>query len=90
MNPIIPIAERSIGAASIATVNARRLHGFLEVGKDFSTWIKDRIEQYSFIEGADYVEVFPEMGENLQDGTHACRELVYAYAMRQRPQGGAA
>jgi len=69
MSPIIPIAERSIGAASIATVNARQLHAFLEVGKDFSTWIKDRIEQYSFIEGVDYVEVFPEIGENLQDGT---------------------
>jgi len=27
----------------IETVNARDLHAFLEVGKDFSTWIKDRI-----------------------------------------------
>ena len=34
-------------------VNARELHGFLEVGKDFSNWIKDRINKYGFAEGED-------------------------------------
>lgn len=38
------------------TVNARDLHGFLEVGKDFSTWIKDRITQYDFMEGVDFIK----------------------------------
>lgn len=37
--------------------NARDLHAFLEVGRDFSTWIKDRIEQYGFIETEDYIAV---------------------------------
>lgn len=37
--------------------NARDLHAFLEVGRDFSTWIKDRIEQYGFIEAEDYITV---------------------------------
>lgn len=37
--------------------NARDLHAFLEVGRDFSTWIKDRIEQYGFAETEDYVTV---------------------------------
>lgn len=35
--------------------NARDLHAFLEVGRDFSTWIKDRIEQYGFEEGEDHL-----------------------------------
>jgi len=35
--------------------NARDLHAFLEVGRDFSTWIRDRIEQYGFIEAEDYL-----------------------------------
>jgi len=35
-------------------VNARDLHTFLQVGKDFSNWIKDRIETFGFIEGKDY------------------------------------
>ncbi|MQA39630.1 antA/AntB antirepressor family protein [Rugamonas aquatica] len=36
------------------TVNARRLHGFLQSAQDFSTWIKNRIEKYSFEEGKDF------------------------------------
>jgi phage anti-repressor protein len=35
-------------------VSARELHRALEVGKDFSTWIKDRIEKYDFVEDEDY------------------------------------
>ncbi len=38
-------------------VNARELHQFLNVGKDFSNWIKDRIEKYSFIKGIDFSPV---------------------------------
>lgn len=37
--------------------NARDLHAFLSVGKDFSTWIKGRIEEYSFLAEYDYVTV---------------------------------
>jgi len=46
MNQLIAIANRPIGTDSIPTVNARDLHAFLAVGKDFSTWIKDRIDQF--------------------------------------------
>jgi phage anti-repressor protein len=40
MNELIQVVERQIGDGTIQTVNARDLHAFLEVGKDFSTWIK--------------------------------------------------
>lgn len=56
------VVKGQIGEGSIQTVNARDLHAFLEVGKDFSTWIKDRIEQYGFAENVDFV-IFPEIGE---------------------------
>jgi anti-repressor protein len=35
-------------------VNARTLHGNLQVGRDFTNWIKDRIERYGFIQGKDF------------------------------------
>jgi len=35
-------------------VNARTLHQFMKVGKDFSTWIKDYIKDFGFIEGRDF------------------------------------
>ena len=53
----------------IDTVNARGLHSFFEIGKDFSTWIKDRIEKYNFIEHQDYIIVSEktENGRPLQE-----------------------
>jgi phage anti-repressor protein len=47
---LIPVIERDGRQA----VNAHDLHERLEVGRDFSTWIKDRIEKYGFVEGEDY------------------------------------
>ncbi|MDR0662577.1 MAG: antA/AntB antirepressor family protein [Spirochaetaceae bacterium] len=42
-------------------VSARNLHTALDVGRDFSTWIKDRIEKYGFIEGKDFS---PNLGKS--------------------------
>lgn len=44
-------------------IDGRELHEFLGVGKDFTTWIKDRIEKYNFINGFDYVVTFTKTGE---------------------------
>ena len=64
MNELFKIEAHQLGAGAVKTVNARALHVFLEVGKDFSTWIKDRIEQYGFVEGRDYVTyLVPTIGE---------------------------
>jgi anti-repressor protein len=64
----ITVIDRQIGTDTIQTVNARDLHAFLEVGKDFSNWIKDRINQYGFQEGIDYVlGVSAKIGENKMD-----------------------
>lgn len=51
------VSKGEIGRAAIQTVNARELHAFMKVGKDFSTWIKDRIEQFGFIEELDFIKV---------------------------------
>lgn len=66
MNELIKIEKSNVGGDLIETVNARELHQFLEVGRDFSTWIKGRIEQYGFIGDVDYV-VFPALGEGVSD-----------------------
>jgi phage anti-repressor protein len=50
MNELIKVVKRSGKQA----VNARDLHKALEVGRDFSNWIKGRIEEYSFVEGEDF------------------------------------
>jgi anti-repressor protein len=44
-------------------VSARELHAALGAGRDFSTWVKDRIEKYGFMEGRDYQKFdSPELG----------------------------
>jgi phage anti-repressor protein len=44
-------------------VDGRELHEFLEVGRDFTSWIKQRIEQFGFSEGDDYKLTLTKTGE---------------------------
>ena len=57
-NELIPISDNNGKKA----VNARDLHAFLESKRDFSTWIKDRIKSYDFVEGVDF-QSFTEIVE---------------------------
>jgi anti-repressor protein len=58
MKEIIKIEERNGQQA----VSARELHQFLGSKRDFSNWIKSRIEHYQFVENQDF-EVFNKFGE---------------------------
>lgn len=50
-NDLLPVYEDLNGNW---IVDARELHEKLVVGKDFASWIKDRIEKYGFVEGEDF------------------------------------
>ena len=52
---IIPVTQKQVNGQSVQMVNARILHQFLGVRRDFSSWIKNRIEEYDFEAGGDYV-----------------------------------
>jgi phage anti-repressor protein len=52
---LFEVATRSVGEDLVPTTDARSLHTFLENGDHFATWIKQRIEQFDFEEGIDYV-----------------------------------
>ena len=58
-------------------VSARELHLFLEVQSKFADWIKNRINEYGFIENQDYM-VFAEIGENSNGG---CSLKEYALTL---------
>ncbi|MBB6452016.1 phage anti-repressor protein [Salirhabdus euzebyi] len=59
-NDILPVYENNSG---LKFVDARELHEQLFVGKDFSSWIKDRIEKYGFTENEDYKLTLTKIGE---------------------------
>lgn len=54
---LIPVFNGDIDGRSQQLCDARDLHQFLQVGRDFSSWIKGRIEQYGFVEGEDFYSV---------------------------------
>lgn len=53
MNELIKTFKQNDGTVA---VDARDLHDFLEVGKDFSNWFKDMVE-YGFTEGQDFTPI---------------------------------
>lgn len=53
MHELITITEQNGQRA----VSARELHQFLEVKSKFADWIKNRIEEYGFVENQDFVSV---------------------------------
>lgn len=57
---IIPVSPDIIGGYETGIVSARALHKALGVGRNFTTWIKGRIEEYGFKKGVDF-----EVVENL-------------------------
>ncbi|MBF6649131.1 antA/AntB antirepressor family protein [Methylobacter sp. BlB1] len=80
-NPLIPVFATEIGGVPTQAVDARELHGFLDIGRDFSNWIKKRIADYGFIEGTDYSiqtahEVLAKSGENPQSGRPSIEYVI--------------
>lgn len=54
---LIKIEQKRIGDGEINSVDARELHTFLENGYQFSKWITERIKQYEFTEGVDFITI---------------------------------
>jgi len=54
MNELVRVVPRIWNGEKVNTVNARDLHEFMGSGKQFSDWIKERIEKYDFIERQDF------------------------------------
>ena len=80
MSKLIALHQETINGQLIDTVSARELHQFLEVGKDFSTWIRGRIDSYNFEGGTDFIAV-PKSGELMDIAltTNTRRERVEYY-----------
>jgi anti-repressor protein len=61
---LIPVSSSTVGSQSIPTVNARDLHAFLGVKRQFGDWIKDQVDRARLVENRDYVKITaPPLGE---------------------------
>jgi len=70
MKEIITVSQSRMEEGWTNTVNARDLHSFLGVGKDFSNWIKKQVERARLLENRDFV-VSAQKGENPEGGRPA-------------------
>lgn len=77
--PLPAISEKIVSGNLIKTVDGREVHRFLKVGKDYTSWMKDRIKKFGFIEGVDYL--LTEIGEQLPSGTKYRTEYFLTISM---------
>ncbi|WP_228202916.1 antA/AntB antirepressor family protein [Acinetobacter baumannii] len=59
---VLDLVEVDIGGDKQFAVDARSLHSFLGVGRDFANWIKQRISKYKFQENVDFVLTVAKTG----------------------------
>ena len=74
MTELFVLVNRPVAGQAQQTVNARELHAFLEVQTRFNDWIKNRVDEYGFIENQDFIT----FTENLVNGG---RRIEYALSL---------
>lgn len=57
---LVPVYETNEGNK---IVDARELHEFLQVGRDFTSWIQERVKKYGFVENVDFTVTLTKTGE---------------------------
>lgn len=90
--PLIPTFVGTLAGQEQPLVNARDLHIFLESKQQFGNWIVNRIEQYGFTEGQDYLlnKVIIQLpsGAKYQNDYHLTLDMAKELSMVERNSKG--
>lgn len=54
---LIPVFNGTISNQPVQLYNARELHAFLEIQTCYNDWIKNRINEYGFIQNEDHLVI---------------------------------
>ena len=88
MNDLIQIKQTQINGAEINSVNARKIHEYLEVKTPFSMWIKRAIEKYDFTKDEDYTINKIVIRNNVQNDYIVTLDMAKELAMLENnPKG---
>ena len=63
---LVPVFSGTISNTTVQLCDARTLHNFMQVRRDFTTWIKGRIRKFGFAVNEDYL--LTKSGEQLPSG----------------------
>lgn len=90
---LVPVFTGTIQNQSVQLCNARDLYKFLGSGREFATWIKTRIEQYSFIDGEDFLTILSKTSKGTKGGRpttdyHLTLDMAKELAMVENNEKG--
>ena len=85
---LIPVFNGLIQNQPVQFCNARELHTFLDIGKDYSTWIKDRINEYGFIQDEDYLVITERTNGRPRKEYHITLDMGKELGMVERNERG--
>lgn len=85
---LIPVFTGQIANTTLQLCNARDLHEFLESRREFATWIKDRIDEYDFIEGQDFLTILSKSHGRPKKEYHLTLEMAKELGMIERSSKG--
>lgn len=74
---LVPVFTGTLADRAVQLCDARALHTFMQVKRDFSNWIKGRIRKFGFAAGEDYL--LAKSGEQVphQGGTRTVERIDY-------------
>lgn len=75
MQELIKITKQVFDDQEVNAVNARELHQFLGIKRDFTNWVKDQIQRANLIQNIDFT-IFAKKGENPSAGRPAMEYIV--------------
>lgn len=92
IRPLVQTFQGEINGETQPLVNARDLHIFLESKQQFGNWIVNRIEQYGFVEGQDYLlnKIIIQLpsGAKYQNDYHITLDMAKELSMVERNAKG--
>jgi anti-repressor protein len=89
LHTTLPITDRTINDEVIQTVDARTMHEFLQSKRQFGNWIEERIEQYGFVDGKDFLtELLKSSGGRPAKEYHISTSMAKELAMVERNERG--
>ena len=85
---LIAVFNGTIANQSVQLCNARDLHAFLESKSQYANWIKDRINEYGFIQDEDYLVITERTNGRPRKEYHITLDMGKELGMVERNERG--
>ena len=85
---LIPVFNGLIQNQPVQLCNARELHAFLEIQTRYNDWIKNRINEYGFIQDEDYLVITERTNGRPRKEYHITLDMGKELGMVERNERG--